>query len=82
MKDDEALYQDIVHELNWEPSVCACDIKVNVTNGNVYLTGCVQSLFESLIAQTVAKQMSGVKQVMSHLTVRSEQSVKTVFRKI
>ncbi len=72
MKDDEALYQDIVYELNWEPSVCARDIKVKVRNGTVYLTGYVHSLFESLIAQTVARQMKGVKQVMSQLAIRSE----------
>ncbi len=72
MKDDEALYQDIVYELNWEPTVCACDIKVKVRNGTVYLTGYVQSLFESLVAQTVARQIKGVKQVMSHLAIRQE----------
>jgi osmotically-inducible protein OsmY len=69
MKTDTQLQQDIVAELNWEPSINATHIDVAVKDGVVTLTGRVSSLTEKWTAEHVVKSIAGVKAVADDLEV-------------
>ena len=70
MKTDIELQQDILDELDWEPSVNAAQIGVAVTDGVVTLTGHVPSYAEKYTAETAAKRVYGVKAVADELEVK------------
>jgi osmotically-inducible protein OsmY len=70
MKTDAQLQQDVVEELNWEPSINATHIEVTVKDGVVTLTGFVSSLTEKWTTEHVAKGIAGVKAVADELEVR------------
>ena len=61
MKTDSELQQDVSAELEWEPSVQAAHIGVEVKNGVVTLAGRVDSYFEKWNAERAAQRVSGVK---------------------
>jgi osmotically-inducible protein OsmY len=61
MKTDIQLQQDVIAELNWEPSVDAAQIGVEVKDGIVTLAGHVSSYAEKWNAERAAQRVSGVK---------------------
>lgn len=79
MKNNRAdilLQQDVMDELDWEPSVNAADIGVTVKDGVVTLTGHVPSYAEKRAAEQAALRVSGVKAVAEEVEVRLPSSQK------
>jgi osmotically-inducible protein OsmY len=70
MKSDVQLQQDVLDELDWEPSVNGAHIGVAVTDGIVTLTGHVPSFAEKYAAESATKRVYGVKAVADELDVK------------
>ena len=70
MKSDTELQQDILEELDWEPSVNSAHIGVAVADGVVTLTGHVPSYAEKYAAERATKRVYGVKAVADELDVK------------
>ncbi|HET7221944.1 MAG TPA: BON domain-containing protein [Rhodanobacteraceae bacterium] len=69
MKADQELQRDVTAELNWDPSVDAGRIDVEVHAGIVTLTGLVNSYAQKCRAQTAAWRVCGVEGVIADLDV-------------
>jgi osmotically-inducible protein OsmY len=67
---DSDLQDDVIHELEWEPSVDAAHIGVAVKNGVVTLTGHVDSYAEKIAAENAAKRVHGVRAVANDIQVK------------
>ena len=70
MKTDTELQQDVMNELQWEPSIKAAEIGVGVTDGVVTLSGYVDSYFKKWAAERAASRVFGVKAVAEEIQVR------------
>lgn len=70
MKSDSQLKQDIISELNWEPSVHASTIGVEVKDGVVTLAGHVQSYGEKSAAENATQRVRGVKALAVEMDVQ------------
>src|SRR5579872_522237 len=68
MKDKD-LQQNVLDELNWEPSVNAAHIGVTANDGVVTLTGTVSSYAEKDAAERAAGRVYGVKGIADELKV-------------
>src|SRR5579862_7299475 len=68
--NDSALRQDVIDELEFEPSVDAGNIGVAVHNGVVTLTGHVGSYSEKDAAERAAQRVKGVKAIAQEIEVR------------
>lgn len=75
MKTDKDLKQDVMDELEWEPSVNAAHIGVTAKDGVVALTGHVPSYGEKYAAERAAKRVYGVKAVADELEVKLTTSI-------
>ena len=69
MKTDSQLQQDVSKELQWEPSVHAARIGVEVKDGVVTLAGQVDSYSEKWNAERAAQRVPGVKAMTTELKV-------------
>ncbi|MDH4391057.1 MAG: BON domain-containing protein [Aquabacterium sp.] len=69
MKTDRQLQQDVSAELQWEPSVHAARIGVEVNKGVVTLAGQVDSYAEKWNAERAAQRVAGVMALTSELQV-------------
>ena len=69
MKSDAQLQQDVMKELQWEPTIHAAEIGVAVNDGVVTLSGHVDSYAKKWAAERVAKRVSGVKAVAEDVKV-------------
>jgi osmotically-inducible protein OsmY len=69
MKTDAQLQQDVMAELNWEPSVNAAQIGVEVKDGIVTLAGHVDSYAEKFDAERAAQRVAGVKALAIEMDV-------------
>jgi osmotically-inducible protein OsmY len=74
---DRGLRQDILHELEFEPSVDAENIGVAVKDGVVTLTGYVGSYAEKAVAEHVVSRVMGVRAIAQEIEVRLPSNVKT-----
>ena len=63
MKTDKQVQKDVIAELNWEPSVNATHIGVEVSDGVVTLAGQVDSYAEKIGAESAAQRVTGVKAI-------------------
>ncbi|MGE8225130.1 MAG: BON domain-containing protein [Stenotrophomonas sp.] len=70
MKTDSELQKEIVAELEWEPSVNAAGIGVEVKDGIVTLAGHVDSYAEKVAAEKAAARVNGVKAIAVEMDVR------------
>jgi osmotically-inducible protein OsmY len=70
MKTDKDLRQDVIDELEWEPSVNAAHIGVTAKDGVIALSGHVPSYAEKYAAERAAKRVYGVKAVAEELEVK------------
>jgi osmotically-inducible protein OsmY len=66
---DEDIKKDVVDQLYWDNRVNAADVKVDVLNGQVTLTGSVPTLTARSNAIADAWMITGVKNVFDRLTV-------------
>jgi osmotically-inducible protein OsmY len=67
MKSDRALQQDVMDELEFEPSLNAAHIGVTARDGVVTLTGFVESLPEKFAAERAAARVRDVKAIAEEL---------------
>jgi osmotically-inducible protein OsmY len=70
MLSDLQLRQDILDELEFEPSVNAAHIGVAANRGVVTLTGFVTSYVEKTAAERAARRVKGVKAIAEEIEVR------------
>ncbi len=70
MKTDIQLQQDVMAELQWEPSIHAAKIGVEVTDGVVTLSGEVATYAEKCEAERAAQCVFGVKALAVNLRVQ------------
>jgi osmotically-inducible protein OsmY len=68
--NDKQLRQDVIDELDFEPSVDAADIGVTAENGVVTLSGHVPSYSQKLAAERAAWRVKGVKAIAEKIEVR------------
>ena len=67
---DLALRQNIIDELEFEPSIDAADIGVAVDSGVVTLTGHVPSYFQKIEVENVVSRVRGVRGIAQEIEVR------------
>lgn len=67
--DDLDLRQDVLEELEWDPSIDARNIGVGVEDGIVTLTGHVSTYTEKLDAEKITKRVYGVRGLANELGV-------------
>src|ERR1700757_818687 len=70
MVGDLELRQDVLDELDFEPSVNAAHIGVTANKGVVTLTGFVTSYTEKAAAERAARRVKGVKAIAEEIEVR------------
>ena len=68
--NDLSLRQDILDELDFEPSLDAANIGVAVEDGVVTLTGHVGSYAEKIAAEKVVQRVKGVRAIAEEIEVR------------
>ncbi|MFN7945131.1 MAG: BON domain-containing protein [Blastocatellia bacterium] len=76
-RSDERITEDVNERLQQHGQVDASNISVSVNNGEVTLSGSVNSRLEKRIAEDVAESCSGVREVQNNLRVSREQSQQT-----
>ena len=69
MKTDREIQRDVAAELNWDPSVDASRIGIEVHDGIVVLEGLVNSYAQKCHAQIAAWRVGGVEGVIADLEV-------------
>ncbi|MBY6069432.1 BON domain-containing protein [Leisingera aquaemixtae] len=69
MKDID-LKQDILDELDYDPSIDAADIGIAVEDGTVTLTGHVPTYSQKLAAENIVKRVKGVRAIAQEIEVR------------
>lgn len=67
---DIALRQDVLDELDFEPSINAANIGVSVDHGVVTLTGHVSTYAQKAAAEAVVRHVKGVKGIAQEIEVR------------
>jgi len=67
---DSSLRQDIIDELDFEPSIDAADIGVAVEDGVATLTGHVPTYAQKITVEDVVRRVKGVKGVAQQIEVR------------
>lgn len=70
MSTDSQLQQDVLAELNWEPSVTSAHIGVTANDGVVTLSGHVENYAGKAAAEQAARRVKGVKAVAEEIEVR------------
>jgi hypothetical protein len=74
-RSDDRIREDVSEELTRHPAVDASDIEVRVENGDVTLTGSVDSRQAKRMAEDCVEQCSGVKEVHNQLRVNRQGSL-------
>lgn len=77
MSSEHQLRQNVLDELDFEPSVNAAHIGVGVNAGVVTLSGFVSSYREKLAAERAARRVKGVKAIAEGIEVRLPANKKT-----
>lgn len=68
--NDRELRQNVIDELDFEPSIDSADIGVAAENGVVTLTGHVPNYAQKLAAERAAWRVKGVKAIAQEIRVR------------
>ena len=69
MKSDKQLQDDVLNQLDWEPSIDASQVGVTAQDGVVTLTGRVPRYIEKMEAERVTKLVSGVRGVANDMEI-------------
>ena len=77
MISDHKLRQDVIDELDFEPSLDASHIAVGVHDGVVTLTGSVTSYADKLAAERAARGVFGVRAIAQEIEIRLPSDKKT-----
>lgn len=70
MKSDTQLKKDVEQELEWDPSINAAGVGVEVRDGIVTLAGHLRSYAEKFAARKAVQRVEGVKAVVVELDIR------------
>jgi osmotically-inducible protein OsmY len=70
--DDATITSKVKTAFATDKTVSAMDVKVDTNNGNVRLSGFVDSEAEKRKAEEIARSVSGVRSVTNALTVQGE----------
>ena len=70
IRSDDAIHDDVVFELKWDPKITSSDIAVAVKDGVVTLSGFVSSYWEKDAAEKAAKRVYGVRGVANTIQVK------------
>jgi osmotically-inducible protein OsmY len=70
MPNDQQLVQDVMAELDWDPSLTAAHIGVTAEQGIVTLSGHVESFAEKRAAEAAAYRVNGAHAVIEGIEVR------------
>jgi hypothetical protein len=74
---DAQLRQDVLDELEFEPSIDAAHIGVTAEKGVVALTGHVANYSQKIAAVTAVRRVKGVRGIADEIEVRYLSSAKT-----
>ena len=74
---DRQLRQNVIDELDFEPSIDSAEIGVSAENGVVTLSGHVATYVEKLAAERATWRVKGVKAIAQELQVRLPGDKKT-----
>jgi osmotically-inducible protein OsmY len=74
MRSDIEIQQDVLDELEWDPSIDSVDIQATVIDGAVTLRGEVRTYAERMIAESDAQRIAGVRAVNNNLVVMPDPS--------
>src|SRR5690349_2679265 len=77
MISDYKLRQDVIDELDFEPSLDASHIAVGVHDGVVTLTGSVSSYADKLAAERTVRRVFGVRAIAQEIEIRLPSDKKT-----
>ena len=77
MMSDHKLRQEVLDELDFEPSVDSTNIGVGAHEGVITLTGFVSSYAEKVAAERAARRVKGVKAIAQEIEVRLPSDKKT-----
>ncbi|MEP7350787.1 MAG: BON domain-containing protein [Sphingorhabdus sp.] len=77
MKSDSRIQQDVMDELQWEPSVDHANIGVAVSDGIVTLSGFVSTYTSKLAAEKAARRVAGVRGLAEEIEVHLASDPKT-----
>jgi osmotically-inducible protein OsmY len=69
-RNDQAVREDVLFELKYDPKITSSDIGVAVTDGIVALSGFASSYWEKDAAEKAAKRVYGVKGVANDIEVK------------
>ena len=69
-RTDQAIREDVLAELRWDPKITSSDIAVAVKDGVVTLSGYVPSYWEKDAAEKAVKRVYGVKGVANDIEVK------------
>lgn len=81
-KSDGQLQDDVVAELEWDPSVDHADVGVAVNDGVVTLAGFVKSFPQKAAAERAVQRVAGVRALAEELKVRFASDPKTADHEI
>jgi len=70
MKNDGQLLDDVMAELEADPSIDDGDIGACVSDGTVTLSGLVRTFAEKMAAEQAVRRVAGVRAIVEHLKVR------------
>ena len=76
-KTDSKLQQDVMAELQWEPSVDHANIGVAVQEGIVTLSGFVGNYTSKIAAEKATRRVAGVRGLAEEIEVRFASDPKT-----
>jgi len=71
-RSDERIREDVCERLNDHPDVDASEIDIRVKNGEVTRNGTTEDRNQKRMAEEVAEQISGVKDVHNQLRVQGQ----------
>ena len=75
--DAKQLRQNLLDELQFEPSIDAANIEVAVDGGVVTLTGYVASYAQKIAAEQAVRRVEGVRAIAQEIAVRYPNDKKT-----
>lgn len=70
--EDDRIHDDVCRQIVWEPEIQSREINVEVRNGEVFLSGKVETCLEKLEAEKAAKAVYGVVSVTNNIQVISK----------
>jgi osmotically-inducible protein OsmY len=76
MKEDNEILQDVKAEIQWDSRLNGSEIKVNVKNGHVDLSGHVNAYSKKIDAEMAAMRVTGVTGIGNGITVKIGAKVK------